>query len=63
MRTSHDQYKFTADGPIVYVPQTVEPPENAFLWNGYDYEKQEWIFEGKKDTRTLEELRATIGKN
>jgi len=28
------------------------------LWNGYDYEKQEWVFEGKKDTRSLEELRA-----
>ena len=26
------------------------------LWNGYDYERQYWVFEGNRDTRTLEEL-------
>ena len=34
--------------------------KDGILWNGYDYEKQEWVFEGKKDTRTLGELRAAI---
>lgn len=45
-RVSSDQYKMV-DGVRV-------------LWNGYDYEKQFWVFEGKRDTRTLEELQATF---
>ena len=35
---------------------------NGKLWNGYDYDKQEWVFEGKKDTRTLEEIQEAVKK-
>lgn len=45
-RISNDEYR-TVDGV-------------RKLWSGYDYEKQEWVYEGKKDTRTLEELQASI---
>ena len=30
------------------------------LWNGYDYVMQCWVFEGKRDTRTLEELQEAM---
>ena len=56
MRTSMDEYK-TKEGTIVAVSQDEEPPINSKLWKGYDYTNQEWVFEGKKDIRTLEELR------
>lgn len=55
MRTSCDQYKLST-GELVNVSQMHTPPEGAVIWNGYDYEKQQWIFEGKPDTRTLEQL-------
>lgn len=45
-RVSNDEYK-EVDGVRI-------------LWNGYDYDKQYWVFEGKRDTRTLEELQATF---
>jgi hypothetical protein len=45
-RVSSDQFKIV-DGVRV-------------LWNGYDYDNQCWIHEGKRDTRTLEELQATF---
>ena len=56
-RTSKDEWKLP-DGSILALTQDQEPPAGAIVWNGYDYEKQEWVFEGKKDTRTLEEIRA-----
>lgn len=46
MRTSNDEYK-EIDGERV-------------LWNVYDYKNQYWVHEGKRDTRTLEELQASI---
>ena len=61
MRFSKDQYRLQ-DGRIVGVSQSEEAPEGATLWNGYDYVKQEWVFEGKKDERTIEELKAAIEK-
>lgn len=46
MRKSNDQYKII-DGIKT-------------LWMGYNYELQFWVFEGKKDVRTLEEVQAII---
>ena len=48
MRTSKDIYK-TINGKKI-------------LWKGYDYKNQYWVFEGKKDIRTLEEIRKAIKK-
>jgi len=42
MRISNDIYKITNGKKI--------------LWKGYDYKNQYWVFKGKRDTRTLEEL-------
>jgi hypothetical protein len=58
MRTSCDQYMH--EGQIINVSPSDEAPEGSTLWNGYDYTKQYWVFEGKRDTRTLEELQATL---
>ena len=52
MRTSNDQYKMP-NGKIVFIDQMTPPPTGAVIWNGYDYDKQIWVFEGKPDTRTL----------
>lgn len=59
MRKSNDEYRLPT-GEIVSVSQwdINELPEDAKLWNGYDYENQYWVHEGKRDMRTLEELRA-----
>jgi len=59
MRTSKDEYR-TLDGHIVVVSQDEKPPINSKIWNGYDYDKQEWIYKGEKDTRTIQELRSEI---
>jgi len=59
MRTSKDEYKLSS-GEIIALSQNEQPPENAKIWNGYDYKNQYWVYQGKKDTRTLEELRKTI---
>lgn len=60
-RLSCDQYKLPT-GTVVNVPTaeilTEVIKDGGILWNGYDYENQEWIFRGKKDVRTLEELQA-----
>lgn len=56
MRISNDIYK-TKEGNLISINQMQEPPQNSTLWQGYDYSKQCWMFEGKKDTRTLEELK------
>lgn len=55
MRTSKDIYKL--DNKLIAVSCAEFPPVGSILWQGYDYEKQMWIFEGKKDERTLEEIR------
>ena len=58
MRTSKDIYRL-ASGQFLAVSQSEQPPKGSKLWQGYDYERQYWVFEGKQDTRTLEELRKT----
>lgn len=63
-RVSCDQYK-TPAGELVNITSRALA-DTAYrqkwqLWNGYDYVRQEWVHEGKKDTRTLEELRAAMG--
>lgn len=50
MRTSKDIYKLP-NGDTVAVSQMEQPPQGATLWRGYDYDKQEWIFNGERDTR------------
>lgn len=59
MRTSANQYRLL-DGQIVTAHDIAELPSGAKLWNGYDYEQQFWVYKGERDTRTLEELRASI---
>lgn len=60
MRTSPDIYK-TREGNLITVGQDYKifsiPPEGAKIWTGYDYKKQEWVYRGKKDTRSSEELK------
>ena len=56
MRTSNDIYKLQ-NGKLIEIDQMTQAPENAKLWRGYNYDKQEWIFDGKKDIRTLEQLK------
>lgn len=58
-RTSKDEYVLPT-GEHIFVGGQDTVPAGATLWNGYDYGKQEWIYQGKRDTRSLEELRAAI---
>lgn len=58
-RTSNDQYKLVT-GEIIELNQMQEVPQGAILWNGYDYEKQYWVYNGERDTRTLEELQSSL---
>lgn len=62
MRTSHDIYKLP-DGSTVAIDGMTPPPVGATLWKGYDYDQQFWVWEGKRDTRTLDELRADIKRS
>jgi len=55
MRTSNDEYRLP-DNTIISINQNTQPPKNAVIWNGYDYQNQYWVLQGKRDTRTLEEL-------
>ena len=48
---------------LVSVDQTNEAPEGSQLFTGYNYNTQEWYFKGKPDTRTLEELKASMPMN
>lgn len=63
MRTSCDQYKLP-NGAIVNATsadiETRIKADGGVLWNGYDYEKQYWVHNGKRDTRTLEELKLAL---
>ena len=52
MRTSKDIYKLN-NGKFVAIGGDQEPPKNGKLWHGYNYDLQEWWFEGKKDIRTF----------
>ena len=61
MRTSQDEYIFV-DGTIVSISQDKEPPKGAKIYNGYDYKKQYWVYKGKKDIRTIEELKKELKK-
>lgn len=61
MRTSKDIY-VNSLGQFILLGQNEQTREfikkkKLKIWSGFDYDKQEWIFEGKKDTRTLEELK------
>ena len=56
MRTSHDIYKLI-DGTLVALDQMTAPPEGATLWNGYNYDKQKWWYQGQEDTRTIEQMK------
>lgn len=57
-RTLNDVYKL-ANGQLIEVGQNEQAPPLAKLWHGYDYNNQYWVYEGEKDTRTLEELQAS----
>lgn len=59
MRTSKDEY-ILPGGEIVALSQDEQVPENAKIYNGYDYHNQCWMFEGKKDVRTLEQLQDSV---
>lgn len=56
---SKDEYK-TIDGQSVFIGGYDDIPEGATLWNGFNYNAQKWIYNGKPDTRTLEELQQSI---
>ena len=62
MRISKDIYK-TVEGELVAIDQMTEPPTNSKIWEGYDYEHQYWVSEGKRDTRTLDEIKNAMGFN
>ena len=59
MRTSKDIYK-TKSGELYEVGGGELPPPFSKIYTGYDYQNQCWMFEGKKDTRTLEQLQNSI---
>ncbi len=61
MRTSKDEYKLPT-GEVVALSQNEQPPTGARIWNGYDYQRQYWVRNGERDTRTLEQLRSDIAK-
>ncbi len=55
MRTSRDIYKLPS-GVLVAISCDTKPPEGATIYMGYDYINQYWVYKGKRDTRTIEEL-------
>ena len=61
MRTSNDIYK-TSAGELIELDQMTRIPDGAIIWQGFDYERQIWIYNGVEDKRTLEELQAEIKK-
>lgn len=56
MRNSNDIYKLS-NGKLISINQMTKSPKDSKLYTGYDYDLQEWRFEGKKDIRTLKELK------
>ena len=61
MRISKDEYKLSS-GEIIALSQDEQPPQGAQIWNGYDYHNQYWVFNGQRDTRTLEELQQALNQ-
>lgn len=65
-RTSCDQYKLP-NGIIVNITKAEHLDhvlkDGATLWNGYNYDTQQWYHNGAPDTRTLEELTEAMGMN
>ncbi len=66
MRTSKDEY-INPLGQIILLSQSEQSEEfikkqGLKLYNGYDYKNQYWVFNGAKDNRTIEELRAILKK-
>jgi hypothetical protein len=63
MRKSCDQYRLP-NGVIVNCTSAEIEKEilkdGGVLYNGYDYQKQYWVYKGERDTRTLEELRQAM---
>lgn len=45
-RESGQQYKMQDGSLRVLCCATVNVPDGAVLWNGYDYIKQQWVEEG-----------------
>ena len=46
MRTSRDQWKLP-NGELVVTQPGDKPDDDAVLVNGYDYEEQHWVIDGK----------------
>lgn len=59
MRMSKDEY-ILPNGEIIALSQDKQPPKDAKIYNGFDYKNQCWIFEGKKDNRTIKELEESL---
>jgi len=59
MRTSKDEY-ILPSGEIITLSQDQQVPENAKIYNGYDYQNQCWIFKGEKDNRTIDEIKSLL---
>jgi hypothetical protein len=55
MRTSKDEYIFS-NGVKILVSCDEKPPAGAKLFNGFDYQNQQWVHNGVKDIRTLVQL-------
>ncbi len=62
MRKSSDIYKLS-NGKLVIINLDTRPPANATLWRGYDYDNQFWVFEGKRDCRSLSEIKKYDTRN
>lgn len=45
-RESGQEYKMQDGSLSVLCCATVDVPEGAVLWNGYDYEVQQWVPDG-----------------
>lgn len=64
MRTSKDEY-INPLGQKIQLSQNEQSLDfikanGLKIYNGYDYNKQCWIFNGERDTRTLEELKQAL---
>lgn len=56
MRTSPDIYKLP-NNTLIFIDGTMTPPANSKLWSGYDYDRQLWIFKGKAENRTIDQMK------
>ena len=67
MRTSKDEY-INPLGQLIQLGQSEQSLDfikanGLKIYNGYDYVNQCWVHNGERDTRTIEELRASIAAN